>query len=177
MERMGFWRRKPFKGLELFNTTEQGTVAGEGAAFFLLCSEKTESSYASVSDLSTLIYPADKEEIINKITDILRDNDLTPDDIDLMITGENGDSASDMVYQQTIDSILPDAGKASFKHLSGEYHTSASFAFWMALKILKNQTIPSVAIRKQPVSGKFRNILIYNHYRNINHSFILVTQA
>jgi hypothetical protein len=47
----------------------------------------------------------------------------------------------------------------------------------MAARILKNQRIPSVAVLKGNSSPEIRNILIYNHFMNINHSLILVSKA
>ena len=105
-------------------------------------------------------------------------NELKEDDIDWTILGVNGDKDSDSVYKKVVGRLYPsDNNLVHYKHLCGEYHTSTAFATWLAIKMLKHQRVPAV-IRKKTTDEKrpINNILIYNHYKNINHSFILLSK-
>jgi 3-oxoacyl-[acyl-carrier-protein] synthase II len=177
MQRLGFWKRKPLNNLKLLEDKTRGTIAGEGAAFFLLSGHPGKNNYGSIKDVETFSYP-EEISVTNKIvTDFLKRNQLTPGEIDLLVTGMSGDPSSDKIYHEVSDNLFPESGKAYFKHLCGEYHTSVSFALWLAAMILRYQRIPGIVKIQEPAKKDLGTILIYNHYRNINHSLILVSKA
>jgi 3-oxoacyl-[acyl-carrier-protein] synthase II len=177
MQRLGFWKRKPVNNLDLVHDKTRGTIAGEGAAFFVMSGKPGEKTYAEIKDSGTFIYPENSSETGDHINDFLERNGLTANDIDLLITGMNGDPSSDRIYNELSASMFRSSGKAYYKHLCGEYHTSVSFAFWLAAMILKKQEVPGIIRLEDLPSPEIRNILIYNHYRNINHSLILASKA
>lgn len=177
MQRLGFWKRKPVNNLQLLEDKTRGTIAGEGAAFFMISDKQREKGYAEIKDVDTFIYPEKISETKLHIRDFLTRNQVTAGNIDLFITGMNGDPSSDNPYHEVSDHLFPKTGKAYFKHLCGEYHTAVSFALWLGAMILKSQRIPDVVKLQEPITGDINNILIYNHYRNINHSLILVSKA
>ena len=116
-------------------------------------------------------------EIEQQIKEFLSRNEMYIEDIDLLITGMNGDPASDRVYHDIIDAHFKNAGTVYFKHLTGEYHTASAFALWLASKSIQRQHCPAIATLRSPSGKEIRNILLYNHFRNINHSLILVSKA
>jgi len=177
MQRLGFWKRKPVNHLQLLEDQTRGSIAGEGAAFFLLSDALKENSYAQIMDVDTFSYPEENTETELHIRNFLGRNQIDANDIDLLITGMNGDPSSDKIYHEISDHLFPDSGKAYFKHLCGEYHTASSFALWLASMILKNKRIPEVVKLQDKTKNAISKILIYNHYRNINHSLILVSKA
>jgi 3-oxoacyl-(acyl-carrier-protein) synthase len=177
MQRLGFWKRKPVNNLQLLEDKTRGTIAGEGAAFFVLSDQPGEKVYAELKDVETFIYPEEISETELHISDFLARNQLTAGEIDLLITGMNGDPSSDKIYHEVSNQLFRNTGKAYFKHLCGEYHTSVSFALWLASRVMRNQRVPEVVMLQEPITKDFNNILIFNHYRNINHSLILVSKA
>jgi 3-oxoacyl-(acyl-carrier-protein) synthase len=177
MQRLGFWKRKSFNNLKLLEDKTRGTIAGEGAAFFVLSDRPGSSVYAEINVAETFIYPEEISETELNIKDFLARNQVSASDIDLLITGINGDPSFDKIYHKVSDHLFPGSGKAYFKHLCGEYHTSVSFALWLAAMVMRNQRIPEVIDLQEPATRDIRNILIYNHFRNINHSLILVSKA
>ena len=54
---MGFWKKSGISNLELLNDKTPGTLAGEGASFFLLSKEKSPQNYALIRGLSTRYNP------------------------------------------------------------------------------------------------------------------------
>jgi len=176
MQRLGFWKRKPVNNLHLLEDQTRGTIAGEGSAFFLLSSTLKESSYGEIKDVETFINPEGFAGVQNMIKDFLVRNDMIQTDIDLLITGMSGDPSSDRIFHEVSDILFQQSGKAYFKHLCGEYHTSVTFALWMAAMILRYKRVPEVIQLGKHPEKDISQILIYNHYRNINHSLILVSK-
>lgn len=147
----------------------KGGKAGEGAQFFLLSTE--EKSPCRLVDIAFAFQPseADLQEKLHKILDR---NHLQPDSIDCLISGESG-NPEEQAFYDTIERNIPGSSVVTYKHRSGDYPTISSFALWLGAQILQTNEIPSCMIKAN--QGRIiKNLLIYNHYRNINHSFILL---
>jgi 3-oxoacyl-(acyl-carrier-protein) synthase len=173
LERLGHLRRTPVNNSELFNSQSKGTIAGEGSAFFLLSRSASPSSYAILGDVCTFNLRAGKRPLLQILGAFMEKSGLKPADIDLIIGGMNGDLHTDQVFGELIGSA-GNTGIAAWKHLSGEYMTSSAFGLWLASMIMKHQKIPAYAWYKKGIERPIGNILIYNHYRDLNHSFILI---
>jgi hypothetical protein len=106
-------------------------------------------------------------------------NHLDPNGIDWVFTGLNGDQDGDSVYREVLSRLFPSGyNQAVWKHLSGEYLSSTAFAMWAASNVLKKQVMPDILRIKSPESRhEIRNILIYNHFKRIHHSFILLSSS
>jgi 3-oxoacyl-(acyl-carrier-protein) synthase len=174
MERMGHWKRKPVNNISLLSDTTRGTIAGEGASFFLLASEPGVLNYGKISGLDIFTKPSDASEVRKRIEAFIEKCGLTADSLDLVVTGRNGDPAQDKVYNELDASLFSKTPQAVFKHLCGEYMTASAFALWLSAMILKNQSVPGVCKWNERSAGKLQNILIVNHYRNYNYSLILL---
>ncbi|GGH38490.1 3-oxoacyl-ACP synthase [Mangrovimonas yunxiaonensis] len=159
----------------LLNSKTEGAVFGEGANFFVLSNEKSNSSYAkitSVQTYNTLQENALKQQAIA----FLKEHDLSTDDIDLLILGNNGDVNFDVFYN-TLSEAFSKTPQAYYKHLSGEFNTASSFGFWLASKIIKTQTLPEVVKLNGVQASSYKTVLLYNQYRGENHSFTLLSQC
>lgn len=174
IRRLGHWKMGPENSLEILKSQTKGALAGEGSGYFILSPEKNERSYCRILEVKTIYKPNSTSEVQKEIKNILTDNGLWVDDVDIFLTGINGDKEFDPLYYTLAENLFPDKTLAYFKHLCGEYHTSTAFALWVAANILKRQMIPPVLSLKQKGQSKIRNILIYNQYRNVHHSLILV---
>jgi 3-oxoacyl-(acyl-carrier-protein) synthase len=174
--RPGHWKKGKANNLEMLKWDSPGAMAGEGAGYFLLSSERNEKSYACVKDVQTLYKPEGLDEISNRVTRMLSNSGLTLSDIDLVIMGVNGDNRYDHLYHQFAEVLFPSTPLAYYKHLCGEYYTSTGFALWAAANILKRKVFPLILQLNNSHRESIRNILIYNQYQNVNHSLILVTQ-
>lgn len=169
-------KNETIKSLELLDHKTPGTIVGEGVGFFSLTGEK-ENTYAKIKDIKTIYKPETKDEIEAKISQFLNENDLTKDDIDLVILGLNGNVDTDDIYYHLADNYF-NTNYAYFKHLSGDYHTVGTFALWFAANTIKHQKVPEVArFRKENFTEKpIKNVLVYNHFRKVDHSIYLLTQ-
>jgi 3-oxoacyl-(acyl-carrier-protein) synthase len=175
LTRFGSYKRFPVSNLSLFTSASKGTIAGEGAAFFLLSSQSSANAYAQLEGISTFYKPVDVIEIEQHVLSFLFSRQINIEDIDLIITGKNGDIKGDSIYKQLELSIFKNKNLINYKHLCGEYATSTSFALWLAANIIKTGTVPAVTGYESLKEDKLKRILIYNHYQNINHSLLLVS--
>ena len=175
LSRMGLYRREPVSNEHLFSTSAKGTIAGEGAAFFLLANQSSSTDYAKLEALKTFYKPAGINEIENQIISFLAAQQIQASDIDLVITGRNGDLKNDSGYDQLTQSVFKNNCTANYKQLCGEYPTSTAFAVWMAANIIKTRTVPASILPGRDVIQPVKRILIYNNYLQIHHSLVLLS--
>jgi len=138
------------------------TVAGEGAAFFLLTGEPSGDDYARLDGVHTFYKPSADEEVGQELISFLQANDLAPENIDLVITGDNGDQQGNRIYREMAGSLFPGKPSRTFKQLSGEYPTASSFGLWVAA---------------QQVRSGVGRVLLYNHYLGIYHAAYLLSPS
>ncbi len=162
MKRMGFWKN--------------GAKMGEGAQFFMLSSVPSESDYAKLKAVSTFLLPGNSKNAENEIVTFLNKNGLTPQNIDLILLGKSGDSRQDKPFVPLQQGIFNKIPSATFKQLCGEYQTASSFGLWCAAQILRNQQIP-LTLSPERKPEKIERVLIYNIYRNTNHSLFLLEKC
>jgi len=174
--RLGHWKRKSVNNLRILESGTKGSIAGEGASFFLVSGNKTSRTYAVLSDQAMILRPRGIPEVITECTKMVDQNNLSMKEIDLVLLGLNGDCINDKHYLQFI-SALPDSDQGYFKHLCGEYQTASSFGLWLASMILQRQSVPEVIRLKGKFNRPIRTILLYNHYQNLNHTLALISRA
>ncbi len=172
--KINFCSSNATSNLKIFSNNQVGALAGEGSSFFVLSEKETDNAYAKVVGVDMFLRPENNKEIEHRISSFLKNHSLSSHDIDLVILGYNGESEFDKIYENIERRLFSNCALVYYKHLCGEYDTSSSFAMWIAAKIIKENIIPEVLLKKGSVEGSIRNVLIYNHFRNINHSLILV---
>jgi 3-oxoacyl-[acyl-carrier-protein] synthase II len=175
LTRLGLYRRWPLSNLGLYNTPSNGTIGGEGATFFTLTDKPSADNMAELVATRTSFTKLDTAGISLKINELLAENSLTINDIDLVITGKNGDLRNDAIYNTLDETLFAGTQKAYYKHLCGEYPVSVSFALWLASNILKSQTIPAIVADGDISNPSPKKILIYNHYQHNYHSLMLLS--
>ncbi len=175
IRRLGHWKMGPANNLKLLDYSTPGAIAGQGSAYFLLSGQKTETTYCKLMDVRTFYKPESIETIESGISKFLADSDLALEDIDLVITGINGDFKNDEQYYHLNRTFFNNLPLSYYKHLCGEYLTSSGFALWLAANILKRQVVPPVILLNEKSPKRLKNILIYNHFRQINHSVMVVS--
>ncbi len=175
LNRLGFYKQGSISNLGLYKTKSKGTIAGEGSAFFLLATEPSATDYAKLDGLHTFYKPEGIAEIENQIVSFLEKHALSMDDIDLIITGKNGDASSDEVYDDLAKTVFNNKETVNYKYLCGEYPTAASFAMWLAATTVKAGKLPAALNQTASPDKKINRILIYNHHQGIHHSLSLLS--
>lgn len=172
--KIDFYKKEASNNKNLLNDNQVGALAGEGSSFFVLSDKKNETTQAEVLGTEMFYRPVDNEEIANRISKFLKINSLKIEDIDLVILGYNGDAEFDKIYSGLEKDLFKENTIAYYKHLSGEYDTSSAFAMWLASGIINEKKVPDAIIKKGKPIGEIKKILIYNQFRNVNHSLILL---
>ncbi len=177
LSRFGIYKKELRSNLDLYDAAGKGTIAGEGAAFFLLTRQASGNDYAKLAALTTFYKPSGMEEISGRIGGFLQDQSITTADIDLLITGRNGDIKSDDSYDKIITTCFTGIPAINYKHLCGEYPTSAAFALWLASQLVMAGQLPADGNTFKEINSArpLKRILIYHQTQYTHHSLLLIT--
>jgi len=174
-DRLGFWKKQPINSLSLLEHKNKGSLAGEGIAFFALNREKNEKTIARIRAVKTFFNPVSRDETEQSISGFVEKTVGGMAHIDLVLFGMNGNPEMDEIYCHLQENILNRVPGAYFKHLCGEFDTASSFALYLATAMLKERRVPEVIRLDKRSLGDIKNILVYNHIRNINHSMFILS--
>lgn len=174
-------RAKKFKNYDasvpFWKSTSPGIQMSEGGAFFVLHHAKTEKSIACINGMQTLYKPKTSDEILKKLHTFLQTHNLKLSDIDVTMMGFSSDVNFDKLLVELLPSIEKESIAASYKHISGEYHTASAFAMWTAAKLIEKQKLPDVLAVSDKRPTQIKHVLIINQYLGINFSFTLLSQC
>jgi 3-oxoacyl-(acyl-carrier-protein) synthase len=153
-------------------TSADGAVNGEGAAFFLLSQQPDEKNLAALTRFETIYKPADFSTLENRIQQLLGESGCRIEDIDLVITGHNGNPSHDETDTHLSSTVFKNKPTLPFKMLCGEYPTASGFALWLASMLISEQKMPDWLI---PLNRPLKNILIHNHDMQAHHALYLIS--
>lgn len=171
--KVDYWKKPVPPSLELLKHADtEGTIAGEGAAFFALTNDVSRA-ICSINTISTL-QDATPGEVLSTVEEVLSNNGLASDDVDVLLTGMNGDSKHQPVYDTVQQAFGYKTTVAAFKHLCGEYDTATGFALWVATQLFKSQNIPEILTINKGTNTGIKNILLVNHYILNSTSVVLL---
>lgn len=147
LNRVGFW---------------DGGFAGETAVSMLLAKE----GVVKIAGIEVLYMP-EKQKIVDAVNRLCLENSISVDDIDLLVTGRNGNEENNKVYDDFENIFNMKDKSESYKDIFGESFTTSAYSVCYAYECLKKGITPS--------GRKVKNVLLYNHYENKDHSLILLT--
>jgi hypothetical protein len=174
--KVGYWKPDGNHGRDLLQQCHTpGTIAGEGAAFFMLNNESRDAMAAVLGVHS--FYQPEADELADILLQQLSIWNATPAEISMLVLGNSGD-ARDEEYYQRVRELFPGLPVLCFKHLCGEYETAGGFATTLICDLLSGKKVPEQAWLHPPASGyRPGKILYYNHYRTLNHNLLLFAPA
>lgn len=150
---------------ELYDQGTPGTWAGEGATFFLVSGEAGPTARAQLLAVRTVSFGTPDKAAIGA-RQLLATHGLP--EVDLLITGENGDQENDAATQRFTTSFGHAGPVQKFKHLCGEYPTASAFALRLGAELLGgSESAPRVAAAP-------RTVLIYNRFQQQHQSLMLL---
>jgi len=173
-QRLGMWRRKSHSSGSPFL---KPSTAGEGAGFFLLSGKPGADNLGMLTSLRTFSCYDGALNMKENLEQTLREAGLVPSDIDVALLGTDGAVETDFYYENLLDCLDAGTTVACFKHLSGDFDTAPVFALWLACVVAKNQEVPARLIWRKGISRGTRNILIYNNWHGLHHSWFVVTSC
>ncbi len=177
LDRVGYWKKEAANTMSLSHSTTPGSVAGEGSISFMLSDKKTASSMAEIKAVDTFYNGSGTVNLTRRIETFLSENGLRPSDIDLLMMGLNGDVNDNNIYFSVADTLFGNKLTGWYKHMSLEYFSSPAFGMWVSALSLQKKQLPDDFILRGTSKGDLKNILLYNHFRNRNHSLILLTSC
>ena len=170
----GFIKDKNQSPFTVLNSTTKGAIFSEGATFFILENEKKSHTYAEILDVE-IVNKLTVEEVEEKAKTFLQTNGLQIEDVNALILGYNGDVEFDTYYKSFSANAFANMPQVYYKHLSGEYNTASAFGLFIGSKIIKKQQIPDILKVNSVEKPQYKTILLYNQYRGLDHSFVLIS--
>lgn len=152
LKRFGLYKTSG-DNLSLIGSGTKGTMVGEGAAFFVLSTDKQKGKAVALSAFENLYKP--QRDAADIISNFLVQRELAPSAIDLVIMGNNGDEREDRHYEAIQQQLFSDHTVITYKQFCGEYPTAAAFAVWMAYCIINRGVYQNKPVKR---------VLIYNNY-------------
>lgn len=172
--RSGIWKQHDVPNLEVLRATDGGALCGEGAAFFVLGDSPGPGTSVRVVDVD-VSYRGGPEPLRDRVQAFLQRNGLTADRIDLLMTGRNGDGPQDSAYAP-VEADLPQATRAAYKHLCGEFFTANAFGLWLLWSGLRTGHLPAEAVlRAGPTAPRWG--LLVDHFQRTDHSLVLLERT
>lgn len=174
-DKVGYWKKDRDPSLSLWQQQDgEGSIGGEGAAFFLL-SNNASNAIAAINRVYTF-YNAGRAQPAMHVQQELDRAGWNSADVDMLVLGYNGDCNDNGYYDQVQELFGNKVPVLGFKHLCGEYETSGGFALWLTTQLLSGATFPDEVWYKKPAGKDFqpKKIVYYNHFRGVNHNVMLV---
>jgi len=169
----GSYKKEEISNKHLYEANSPGCLVGEGAAMFVVNSQAS-SSIAKVTAISTL-HSTDIELVKQQLKTILQNNLEAGTEIDLLLSGENGDNRTLPYYTACETLLVDDTAVVRYKHMVGDFATAAALGLWYACHMLQKQDVPLQMFKTKSTKTVYRNMLIYNNFKGLQHSFILVS--
>ncbi|HOS85200.1 MAG TPA: beta-ketoacyl synthase chain length factor [Bacteroidales bacterium] len=172
--RIGYWKQA-IQNTRTCITQEQsnGSFAGEGSVSIMFSDTPSSKSYACLNRMSLLYKPVKPMQQI--IREFVADCGLNIDDIDVCMTGMNADIENDAVYNSVLQDLFSPNAIGTYKHICGEYYTSLSYGMLLSAYCIQQGIVPAHCILGGVEKSGVKHILLYNHFRNRDHSLMLLS--
>lgn len=155
------------------NSKKNIPIAGEGVHYFLCSDSQTDKTIAKLIGTETIQGETSTENLKETILHFLSKHQLSLSEIGTLVLGANEDLKTDNHYAFVVNQLFPTSSLLHFKHQTGEYFTASAFGLVLACQFLKDKVVPEQFILKKQTQAP-RTILVYNHFKGVNHSLFLV---
>ena len=191
-DRIGIWN------FDEGSLPKEKCFASETAVSMLLSSTQNEQTICELNDVELMHKPT-PQQMQQSLDTLLTKAGCGLSDIDALLTGINSSAANDKVYHDTIGLFFKNIPVLQYKHLFGESLSSSAIAVYVAITCLRKGYAPPLLIAhpsscvpenslSTPSAGTpesllsnglkgIKRILVYNHYRNKSHTFILLSSC
>ena len=175
--RVGIWKQGEISYQSLHKGDTKGIFGSDCFISFMLGNLPDKNPLCEIKAIE-ILYKPNTEQFYTTIEHILQTNNLSIKDVDAIVVGANGDIDNDLIYKKIHADIYPDIPLVWYKHVFGESFVASGIGLYVAATILQKQTIPNHLLYTSNIkTNKLRNILIYNHYRNKDHSLTLLSSC
>lgn len=153
-----------------------GCFSGEGGVSLVVSNHQTPDSYCKIEAINLFYGSKNAEEIGEFVLSLLKNNNLSKENLDAVMLGYSGNPKNDFIYDIMINfwGTIP---QLTYKQFSGEYFTAPAFGIKLAAQILKTQTVPENVCKKNQTLVPIRRILFHQHFHNHAHALILLSSC
>jgi len=169
----GSYKKEEVSNKHLYETDSPGCLVGEGAAMFVV-NATVASSIAKVVAVNA-VHSINIQFMKRQLQQFLQNNLEEGAAIDLFLSGENGDNRTLPFYTACENLLAEDTAIVRYKHMTGDYATISALGLWYACAFFQ-QPVPDHMFKKKTSKNMYRNILLYNNFKGLQHSFILVSK-
>ena len=166
----GWYKQQPLLNKDLYAADSPGSMAGEGAAMFLV--NGSAAGAIARCDKLQMFSSSDPEWIAEQCRIFVQEWLKEGDGVNLFLSGENGDHRLMPFYTACESALGSSTNIARFKHMSGEYPTASAFGCWLICEMFQRRSIPAHMIKKAGRQTAGRHILLYNNYKGVQHSLM-----
>lgn len=172
--RIGYWKPSIQNTLtSIQNENSKGSFGAEGSSSLVLATEKSKSTYAVLQGVDLFYKPT--ESINQKIESFVQSCGLSVKDIDVFMTGMSGDIDNDLVYTNAAKGLFVPEQIGIYKNLCGEYYTNVAYGLLTVAECIKRKEVPAHCMLQGNQKKQVKHILLYNHFRNKDHSLMLLS--
>lgn len=151
--------------------------AGETAVSMLLGTEKQPHTLCRI-DGAELMYRPTPARMRATLDTLLEKAGCELTEINAVLTGVNTHQQNDAVYDDVAARLFGNCPTLQYKHLFGESFSSSALGVYVAATCLRRRHVPRHLLRTgQDAPTDVRRVLVYNHYKNKSHSFILLSSC
>ena len=176
--KVGHYKEAMINNLTLFQHGTNGSLQGEGAAFFSLSANSNQQTWCSIKGIKMVFMPECEENLVEGLLDFLEIHNIATTDVDVFMSGVSGDVINDRFLESLAIKQFRETHQVRFKHLCGEYCTASSFGLWLGASIIKKQQIPpTVKFNQSEKPLPLKTLLLVNQYMGRNYSFFLLQQV
>lgn len=161
MQRAGVYTTEAVTSEHINAATLDGSIAGEGASFFLVSNKKTSSEAICVRDIYTFLSKSENDAI-QKVNDFIHRLPMTKEQIDVVVLGSGGDKKNNQFYTQLANDTFNNICTLSFKHHSGDYGSASGFALGVACHAVKNDI--SNLCQNNITPKQIKQLIIINNF-------------
>lgn len=154
------YRKDAVDANKLFDSYATGSLAGEGATFFLV-SRQAQGARLVVKDLKTF-YSRDPLEAVDLVKLSITRKKIDLLGLDFVMLGINGDQRQESFYTSLRQDVFASVSQGAFKHLSGEYPVAVAFALGLLTHAARHGLPESVIVNRAP--EQFRHLLLVNNF-------------
>lgn len=170
----GWYKKEIISNRDLFKSQSPASLAGEGAAMFLV-NDQSKGACAVVKSVKTL-HTEDEELVKQELKNFITSNFSGNQKPDILLTGENGDSRL-LNYYTACESLFPETCILRYKYLCGEYPTTSAFAFWLSCQLLSGLPPASHMVKNRPFTSIPKTLFFYNNYKGKQHVLAILQNA
>ena len=175
--KIGYWKQGDISEDSLRRHDSVGSFSGSCSLNLLLTDTPSPKNLCAIQSMEMLYKPTE-QQVHESLQQLLQRLNLSMSDISAIIMGLSGDHDNDEVYLDFARRNCPDTPLLWYKHIFGESYCASAFGVYVGATILQRQTIPAHLYYTPAIfNNKPKNILVYNHFHNKDHSFILLSSC